>query len=90
MPAAGAGDPTYVAAKQRRDRWIQELDALQRGTAVTAHHIDGVSGFGSWFDGSNDHLEFPLTFNQPATTGASFQESAQSFSISFWMLQTAQ
>jgi hypothetical protein len=86
-PTGNPTDPAYLAAKRKRDQWISQLEALQRGVTVTTASVEGVTGRGSWFDGQNDHLELPLTFNLPATTGGDFLASAQNYSISFWAYQ---
>lgn len=87
IPAGGASDPQYAAAKLRRDRWITQLTALQSGSVVTTRAVDGVTGSAAWFDGENDHVEFPLTFNQPPSAGGSFAEAQQSYSLSFWVFR---
>jgi hypothetical protein len=87
VPAGGTSDPAYAAAKRKRDRWINQLTALQSGVTVTTNAVPGVVGFGSYFDGRNDHVEMPLTFMNPASAGGNFTEAKQSFSISFWAYQ---
>jgi len=87
IPAGGASDPTYASAKRIRDRWISQLDALQRGVTVTTSSVPGVNGFGTRLDGQNDHVELPLTFNLPAVSGGDFVGSKQGYSISFWAYQ---
>jgi hypothetical protein len=84
VPVNGVVDPTQ---KQLYDRWISELDTLQRGTVLTTRSMPGVNGLGRWLDGVKDHLELPLTFKRPAA-GANFLEADQGFSLSFWMFQS--
>jgi hypothetical protein len=84
IPPGGVNDPQYASSKLKRDRWISQLSALQAGTVVTTRAIEGVNGSAAWFDGENDHVAFPLTFNQPASAGGDFTEARQSFSLSFW------
>ncbi|HET9955615.1 MAG TPA: hypothetical protein VFQ61_13970 [Polyangiaceae bacterium] len=89
VPAGGPSDPAYAAAKRKRDRWISELSVLQKGVNVTTQSVLGVTGFASYFDGRNDHLELPLTFTQPVAFGGDFTEARQNFSISLWAYQEA-
>ena len=67
------GDPI------RKNRLLGELEALQQGVAKGSQSIEGVYGGGILLDGVNDHLEFPVTLNQP------YEPEAQSFSLGGWV-----
>lgn len=66
-----------------RARLIAKYDRLQRGVTASRNTVEGVSGTGAFLDGFGNHLELPITLNDPAA-GSPYSETAQSFTLSTW------
>lgn len=74
---------TDELGKERRVKRTAMLSALQRGVVQSMATIEGVSGPGIFLDGNSDHLELPLTVNDPQI-GTPYDPGRQSFSYSTW------
>ena len=59
-------------------RLIRQLKRLQEGKVVTTEELEGVITQGAFFNGSNDHLQLPVTFNEQLSL------EHQDFSVSMW------
>lgn len=71
LNAAGDAPPARIKA-------IARYAALQRGVVQAEESVKGVSANGVFLDGISDHLELPITLNQPLAA------DKQSFTASFW------
>lgn len=76
-----SGCPAATATGQAaldRIKAVARYSALQRGFVRADEPVSGVSGNGVFLDGISDHLELPITLNQPIAA------ASQSFTASFW------
>lgn len=65
-----------------RSKRVNQYAALQGGRTEVAESIEGVSGAAAYFDGLTNHLELPISLNDPAS--GAHQISAQNWSVSSW------
>ena len=65
-------------APPERIKAVARYGALQRGVVQADDAVKGVSGNGVFLDGISDHLELPVTLNQPLAS------NNQNFTASFW------
>lgn len=69
--------------EQQKQRLLSRLGTLQRGAVSYSETLEGVIGKAVYMDGRTDHLELPVTLNDPED-GESFDSSDQSFTFSTW------
>src|SRR5512133_3040790 len=69
-----------------RTKLTTQLNALQRGVVDGTSFKSGVTGPALTMDGRSDHLELPITVNEPASNGAPYSPTDQSFSLATWLL----
>ena len=74
--------------REQKEIYQAKLNVLQRGTERVSEQIShGVIGPGGYLDGKTDHLEFPVTVNDPKRDQDGhyyYDQASQSFSLSTW------